>query len=738
MAPPTSDRVLVEPFTTEFERLQRQKARAQGGVEARVLTNLCFYYGEQYIRSAESKLIAPKLDPNKLALIFNHVRKLTRRKIGRLSAIEGTARARPDKTDPKAFADADLVTQLVRALDEKVVQPMRLWEIYFWLCIGGVAVEYVPYFKDVTMEPLPQYDEATGDLLWKDQLTGEVIPQRALEMLVGQGRSPESFAIHEIPLLTGDVGSVIYGPLNIFVDAAVRDLQSLASDQSVMIAEVKTHGWIRETFGADAVKGLSRDSNLSIVKTQFSQLGPSLSGVNLRDLIPAVAGSRDRDDPDLAVVVTRFQPATRDFPYGRQSYFIPGERVLDDGDNPYEDIPLVDYHWDVAATSFWSGDFLSDLIPAQKFYNKRMSQLGEQANASIYDKLLLGPGLSREDLNADTPGYVNDGLSEQGAPMVARLPGPSLPGWFLDSIRIVSDYLTEVGGSDIFQRQGGLGQMRGPLSIPMMQEILDAEDGPLFIHMGERLGRVKQMRVNRVQQFYPPIRTLHYTGSNHRDEVLVFHTDVILKAGTQYNITIDRASLVPELFALREARLKERLSSPLAGLYLDPRTGKLDFSKIASDLRFGDWDRVSKEDKYRQLARSIIRALWSGQPPPDPMEFWNHAVIMDELEDQMIGSEFQTASTTLRQSFIQYYNACRQFLQARADRMQEAVQAQQIQSAVAQATQQAAAQAAAATVDEALAQVRQQQQLAATPPPLADRLRQALTQQSDPRQPPQP
>ena len=335
--------------------------------------------------------------------------------------------------------------------------------------------------------------------------------------------------------------------------------------------------------------------------------------------------------------------------------------------------------------------------------------MGEQANSSAYAPWLLAPGLKRNDIPSDHPGVVEGGLADNGTPRAMRAQGAQFPGWFMQSIDLVIKLMNDLaGGADLFDDTKGTGQMRGPMAVPLLQEIIDTEWGPLFLHIGERMARVKQMRLNRVKQFYPPQRTLHYTDKSQRDEVLVFHTDEVLRAGTNYNVTVDRGSLVPEFRALREARVRERLQSPLAILYLDERTGKLDKTKIAADLQFGDTAREGQDAQDRKLAMELIAMLWKGEAIPPVLPFYNHPVMLDDLEGAMKTTEFLSASPQVQQLFMQRWQEHQQFLQQAAQRQQEAMQGQMVQQAVAQATQQAAAQAASETVKSVMEQMRAQ------------------------------
>ena len=727
------DKDLVD-YTADYDRLRAQKARNVGSVELRILTNLAFISGEHWIGTQNRVLFTRKRDPNKLHLVFNLAGQILAKMMGRLSSIAPVFKARSDKQDPKSVGQSEVVNKLIRALDEKLDQPSRSWEILYWMSIGGVAFEYVPWVPDATMEPLPQFDEETDELLWSDVTTGEQVPESIRQMALAQGAPKERFEVVEEMVSAGDVGSEILSPLQVFIDSSVRSVEDLAPDQAVYIAKIRTLGWIEANYklSDDALEEIKGNPNVRILSTDIKQFGDPTGSVNLQDLIPRVQGSQDQNDPELAVVVERYQPISSANPRGKYTVFIPNGEVLHDGDNPYGEIPLVDYHWGPTTTSFWSNDYVSDMIAPQRFLNKRLSQLGEQANASIYADELLGPTLKREDVPADYPAPIENGLNEAGVKMVQRRDPPQLPGWFMQSVDLTIKLLREIsGGVDLFSESKFPGQMRGPMAVPMLQEIIDTQWGNLYMHLGQRMAKVKEMRVNRVKEFYPAFRTMHYTDRNMRDEVFIFHTSDILRSGADYHITVERGSLIPELRALREARIREHLQSPLSVLYMDERTGRIDKEKIAADLDMGDSGREDKETRWRKLGMSLVERLWDGQLIPEhlPMPFWNLRVIMDELESEMATTEFLSASPEIQQNFVAFWNRCRQFLMEASERRQQGANDQQIQGAVAQAAQQAAAKAAAEAIDMAMEQMKASQQMA---PQAPAQLAQALAQQQEP------
>jgi len=734
-----NDAEILTEFTEDYNRLRAQKARNVGSVELRILTNLAFVSGEHWIGTQNRVLFTRKRDPNKLHLVFNLAGQMLHKIMGRLSSIAPVFKARADKQDPKSFAKAEVVDKLIRALDEKLDQPSRTWEILWWMAVGGVAFEYVPWVKDATMEPMPRFDPETNELMWTHVQTGEVVPETMRQMALAQGAPKEQFEVVEDMVLTGDVGSEVLSPLNVFIDASVRSVDDLAPDQAVYIAKIRTLGWIEANYevSKDTIESIQDAQEVRILSTDIKQFGDPTGSVHLQDLIPRIQGTRTQNDPDLSVVVERYQPISDKHPRGRYTAFIPGEQVLHDDDNPYGFIPLVDFHWSPTVATFWSNDYVSDLIAPQRFLNKRLSQLGEQANASIYGDELLGPTLKREDIPVDYPAPIENGLNETGVKMVQRRDPPQLPGWFMQSIDLTIKLMREIaGGVDLFQDGKGTGQMRGPMAVPMLQEILDSQWGNLYQHIGERFAKVKEMRMNRVKEYYPAFRTLHYTDNSMKDEVFIFQTSEILRAGTDFSITVERGSLIPEMRALREARIREHLQSPLSVLYIDERTGRIDKEKIAADLNMGDVGREATEAKYRKLGMQLVERLWEGTPLPEhiPLPFWNLRVIMDELEGEMATMEFLGASPEVQQGFVGFWNKCRQFLMEASERRQSGVDQQQIQGAVAQAAQQAAAKAAAEAIDMAMEQFKASQEVT---PGAPQALAEAMAQTQQP-QPPRP
>ena len=169
--------------------------------------------------------------------------------LGRLTSIAPVFKARADKQDPSSVAKSEVVNKLITALDEKLDQPSRTWELLWWMAIGGVAFEYVPWVKDASMEPLPRFDSETNELQWTDVISSDEISESERQERLAQGAPQEQFVIIEDMVLADPCVEVAREDAY----AAVRELMHAAHVKelrrplvSVFLATARLRMHIRE------------------------------------------------------------------------------------------------------------------------------------------------------------------------------------------------------------------------------------------------------------------------------------------------------------------------------------------------------------------------------------------------------------------------------------------------------------------------------------------------------------
>ena len=147
-----AEATLIADYTKDWQRLRNQKSRQTGGVEMRVLTNLCMVLGEHFVQQRGLQLMGRQMtdqDKNKLFLVFNMIGRATWRKMGRLWSIDNKFRAVPNTRNPAAWDQADVVSKLILALNRKVKEGQVHWNRLFWLLISGVVIEHTPWLEEV-------------------------------------------------------------------------------------------------------------------------------------------------------------------------------------------------------------------------------------------------------------------------------------------------------------------------------------------------------------------------------------------------------------------------------------------------------------------------------------------------------------------------------------------------------------------------------------------------------------
>jgi hypothetical protein len=312
-------------LTKDFERLKNQKSRPTGGVEGTTLVNLCMLNDEQYVNYRQKALSLEPQDANKLYLSFNLIAPRFNKVLGRLSAFNAPFKARPNRKDPQAIEDAEIVDRMIVALDEKLDEPSRMRERLWWAGLGGVSFEYVPWIPNASIEPMPQFDGA--ELLFKNLSLpegdpGQIIPASQMEQMVQAGATQESFEIYEDVQMVGEVGSEILGPLNVFIDQSVRSVQDLSPDQWVHIAKIRTCGWVEENFGEE-VKPMK---DLSLISSKINGEGEASGGTFLKDLIPWSKGPAMTTTPRWCSWWSRISPRRASAPMAGSCAGFPNSR----------------------------------------------------------------------------------------------------------------------------------------------------------------------------------------------------------------------------------------------------------------------------------------------------------------------------------------------------------------------------------------------------------------------------
>ncbi len=237
---------------------------------------------------------------------------------------------------------------------------------------------------------------------------------------------------------------------------------------------------------------------------------------------------------------------------------------------------------------------------------------------------------------------------------------------------------------------------------------MDSQWGPKLRHYYKQMGKVYHRRMNRLKQFSPPVRTMRFADSTGKVEVFRFHADDILPAGSDYYITVEPSSILPETRRERHARMSEILGGPLSGLYFNEKTQQIDWVAVASDMQFGDYKgREAQVVQDEKFALGVIEAIKEGRAVPPVMPFQNHAVFIAELETQMNDDDFWIIlSEETRQAMFQRWEEHQQKMSEAMQQQQQAALDEETAAVVRQAVQASTAKVQAEVTEATLTQVR--------------------------------
>ena len=750
-----ADDELLDEFEKEFKTYQGQKSRNVGGVERRVLENLAMYVGELPFFSGKTlRNKRPKTDESgnitEVNVVINLIQEDWEKVYGRITASTPQFEAFPDTRDADKMAKAEVVTSAIRAGDERLDEDYLKWQRWFWMAMGGVAFEHTPWRRNLQVSTVDKFTE-DGDDLWVHHESGEELTTELRDQAIDEGRALTEHFKHATAVEEdGDYGAEIRGALTVFLPNSIKTIDDLQPGQSVQLADVRLLDWCKKTWPDADYSEIEGDDNVQILTTSISE-NVSFSSSSLKDLIPVIQGSPSDDDPDMVTVIERYEPVSELFPPkwsqekgadtgpgfvvapdplahgGRYSVFIPGQGVLRDGEIPYADgIPVQDFHWDVSAATFWNPDWCTKLRGLQKSISVLFSQIRQMSNARIFDPVCYD-NTSLDVPKTDSPRFW-PGAWQDGVPMAGRLNADQLPSWPAKQLdQMIALFHDLSGAKDLFQEKGFPGQIRGTGAVEKLHDTQDSVWGPKLRHYYKQMGKVYHRRMNRMKQFYPTSKVMRLTDPLGKVEVFEFKADDILRAGVDFYLGVEPSTILPETRRERWALMTEIMSGPLAGLYVDQRTGQPDWNAIATKVQSGSYKwREALIAQDVKFAQSVIMAIKEGRPAPPVMQFQNHAVFSEEIIGEINDDDFwKMLSQETQEALIQRLEQHQQIIAQNAEQAKQAQMDEETAATIRQAVQASTAKVQSEVTEGMLSQLRE---MAANDP---EALRHLLSQQSE-------
>lgn len=671
--------------------------RARFPYAQKFLLNHAFLNGRQYIRHDGRSLVPlPRRYKNQVRMVDNQLMPIYRTNLSLLlrnAPIHDLQAFTGDFVDE---ATAKVGRKLMRALLYATGQKRTNHLLFKELMRGGSGFKR-PVFNDEggpTTEVAVTEDGSEIFLDLKDRTTRprEEVAEMMVSLFEGdpEFEPDKRFVPITEPVYEGEVEVQVKSILEVVGDPACPFLQD---SQMVFIEQARSLDFIRARF-PEKGKYVRPETN-TVILFDSSGGAEMLPGLEL----PRITGqsSNRQGSPDVAVVrEVQIRPTAKNpltgnpAPYGVHFVWA-GNIALTDLDNPLPyaftpetpdhdvDFDLVKYDW-LLEDGFYSRDFFSDLLPMQRSWNRRTSQVAESINAFVHPKLQVAMGSKiRKSSFADVAGEV---VEYAGVP-ASYLEPPNLAPHVFRNMDMIKQSMNDVAMTHEILREG-----RPPPNVRTAAGLRLLEEQDLNA-LGVTVGMFEesetifgQKLLDRAKQFYEENRIIRYVGERNRLETEEFKRSAFFSK--RWSVYVHPGSAFPASRAAKIAEANE-VALNASWMFVDTKTGQPSQQRYARMIGSADWEDFLEDlDESRQAAEREHDLMEAGQDI-EPFPFEDHATHLEEHTRYAQAPDFREKPEDVQQRHIAHMGFHEQFL---AQAAQQAAQSQaMIQSAAMQGQQ---------------------------------------------------
>lgn len=543
------------------EVIDKHKQRQNKVFERQWMINLAMYCGNQYImwnRMTNRIMPLPMLRPHQVRLVSNKILPAVQMAVGKMMKTMPRAEVIPPDGDEKKVNIAKVATKVLEYRDRVTDHEAKLQKMILWAALTGTS------FMKHTWNP------ALGSEM---EIDGEIMRE-------------------------GDEESTACSPFEICQDPLGQDVESCHWMMHYRLQDPK---FVKEMWGVDV------EPTESTAQDMFGLMDMRLAG-------DAVLGGVYM--PPKGVLVKEYwERPCDDYPDGRL-IIVAGDQLAYYGKNYMGELPFVKFGWFDIPNSFWEKGIVDDMIPLQKNYNRRRSQIAENANlmANPIWKAPLGAFTQgKEPTNA--PAQIVEFNPVNGMePKMEQ--APSLPQHVFEDMSKSEQEMSDVSG----MRQIGPGMLppgvRAAAALALVNEMDQTLITPIVRNLESAIRQSARMRLKLIKMFYSTPRDIHVAGNNRSFAVEQFKGADL---DGEFDISIQSVSGLPQDKTARFQMLQE-----LA------KMGIIDQMKFLELMELSDVDEV-----FEDIQEDMNAAQWEndqmkkGKPQP-VKDFENHQIHIYE------------------------------------------------------------------------------------------------------------
>lgn len=559
---------------------------ARNPFERQWYLNLAFIAGKQYVAPIEVptagfRLTTPKAPPWRVRLVVNKIRTAVRTECSKLTTSKPIPTVVPATNEDEDFSAAAVGEQLLKSefATAEFESVYRSWVWWGVACGNSFLKQYYDSSKlDYDSKALPPHPTFP---------TGEEIPDEIIDAIPGLREKLQT----PVPA-QGKICIERVTPFHIYVP----DLLSETLEEQPYVIHVmsKSPLWVKEKYGFDATPD-ARASNTILDAALIIAKGSEehLDSVMVKEMWIKPHGHKDFPEGGLLTIindrVVRFE---QKWPY------------------PFPEYPFYKYNG-VPTGGFYSDSNVVDLIPLQKEYNKKRSQIIEIQNTMGKPKFFYQEGSLNPRKVSSEPGQMV-GYKPGYEPPVP-INGVEVPNSFIQEITTLQQEFDDISGQHEISRGGITSNMpESATGIAYLQEQDDAKLNYQVASIENACELLGKHYLVMASNYWDGERLVRITGRNNTFEALHWKKGM-LKGNT--DVKIQTGSALPFSKAAKQALLTELMQNG----FIDPQSGleMMNFGgldKIIDDALVDKRQAVRENLKMADLPEKMLKLLLEPAP----------------------------------------------------------------------------------------------------------------------------
>lgn len=580
--------------------------------------NLAFTAGKQYVApldvpSAGFRLTTPKAPPWRVRLVVNKIRTAVRTECSKLTTSKPIPTVMPATNEDEDFSAAAVGEQVLKSefATSEFEGIYRSW--VWWGVVCGTA--FLKQYWDNGM-----LDHNAKTLPKPPTLPdGSPLPVELVDMVPGLKERLNT----PIPS-QGKICIERVTPFHIYVPDLL--CETIEGQPYLIHVQTKSPLWVEKKFGIKASPDTRASNTILDAATIIAK------------------GSEEHLDSVLVKEVWIKPNGHKDFPEGGMLTIVNDKVVYcsEKWPAPFPEYPFYKYNG-VPTGGFYSDSNVVDLIPLQKEYNKKRSQVIEIQNVMGKPKLLYAKGSINPRMISSEPGQSIPYIAGYEPPIPMQ--GVEVPVSFTNEIQQLAQEFDDISGQhEISRGQTTMSSLTSGTAIAYLQEQDDAKLNYQVASIENACENLGRHYLVMASHYWSNDRLVKITGKNDSFEALHWKKGM-LKGNT--DVKIQTGSALPFSKAAKTALLTEMMQNgfiePQAGLEM-LNFGGLD--KVIEDSLVDKRQAMRENLKMMDIPESMLKLLLEPAPGPNGEEPYEtpHPMTGEPIQFNGDGTPFQPQS----------------------------------------------------------------------------------------------